>query len=82
MQTRTALGRGNGYPLHWTGSKKWMGRGEGRKQDRRDVSHLPPATMSKVLSPFSSHGTNAQHVYTFAAVAFDYERNGNDLEIT
>lgn len=38
--------------------------------------------MSKILSPFSSHGTNAQHVYTFAAVAFDYERDGNDLEIT
>jgi hypothetical protein len=33
--------------------------------------YLPPATMSKVLSPFSSHGTKAQQVYTFAAVAFD-----------
>jgi hypothetical protein len=48
-------------------------REEKRREEKRreEMNHLPPATMSKVLSPFSSHGTKAQQVYTFAAVPFD-----------
>jgi hypothetical protein len=42
------------------------------KEDENEKrADLPPAIMSKVLSPLSSQATNAQHVYTLAAVALD-----------